>query len=105
MVGFRLWWSDGPRCRVYVLASASGAAQLAIAADGARHNCCRALGYRPAALLNDRAVRRFVSPEKQLTAILLLLLLVFGVLNAVGIQPGEDRNTWLLYLFVLAWPI
>lgn len=45
-----------------------------------------------------------MSVEKQLTAILLLLLIVFGVLNALGIQPGEDRNTWLLYLFVFAWP-
>jgi hypothetical protein len=36
---------------------------------------------------------------------LLVLLAFFGVLQLFGIQPGEDNNRWLLYLFISAWPL
>ncbi len=39
------------------------------------------------------------------TTLLIALLLMFGVLQLLGIQPGEDNNRWLLYLFVAAWPL
>jgi hypothetical protein len=41
---------------------------------------------------------------KKSTAALSVLLAGFAVLNASGIQPGEDHNVWLLYTFVLVWP-
>lgn len=43
--------------------------------------------------------------EKSLTSALIVMLVGFGALNVFGVQPGEDNNRWLLYLFVLAWPL
>jgi hypothetical protein len=40
-----------------------------------------------------------------LTFVLLALLAVFGILQLLGVQPREDNNRWLLYLFVLVWPL
>ena len=46
-----------------------------------------------------------MTAERVCTVVLLTLVVAFGVLNALGIQPGEDNNRWLLYLFLLAWPL
>jgi hypothetical protein len=43
--------------------------------------------------------------SRLLTFVLAAHLLLFGVLQLLGIQPGEDNNRWLLYLFILAWPL
>jgi len=40
-----------------------------------------------------------------LTLLLIALLVLFGVLQLLGVQPGFDNHRWLLYLFVLAWPV
>jgi hypothetical protein len=46
-----------------------------------------------------------VKIETKFTAVLLVLLTSFIVLNVFSVQPGEDNHRWLLYLFLFGWPI
>ena len=48
---------------------------------------------------------RGMSAARMLAFALVALLVVFGVLQLLGVQPGFDNHTWLLYLFVLVWPL